>query len=49
VDHLIGDSSKARRVLGWEPSVDFNGLIEMMFDADMARLSGRPAEAHSRR
>jgi GDPmannose 4,6-dehydratase len=38
VDHLIGDPSKARRQLGWEPSVDFEGLIKMMVDADLARL-----------
>ena len=40
VDHLIGDASKARRVLGWEPSVDFAGLVRMMVDADLARHSG---------
>jgi GDPmannose 4,6-dehydratase len=40
VDHLIGDASKARRVLGWEPTVDFPGLVRMMVDADLARLSG---------
>ena len=38
VDHLIGDPSKANRVLGWEPKVDFKSLIEMMVDADMARV-----------
>ena len=42
VDHLIGDASKARRVLGWEPQVHFEQLIGMMVDADLARLSGRP-------
>jgi GDPmannose 4,6-dehydratase len=41
VDHLIGDASKARRVLGWEPSVTFRGLVEMMVDADLARLGSR--------
>jgi GDPmannose 4,6-dehydratase len=40
VDHLIGDPTKARTVLGWHPSVDFKGLIEMMVDADVERLSG---------
>jgi GDPmannose 4,6-dehydratase len=40
VDHLIGDSSKARRVLGWEPQVDFGGLVRMMVDADLERLKG---------
>jgi GDPmannose 4,6-dehydratase len=42
VDHLIGDSTKARTVLGWQPSVDFKGLIEMMVDADLARLNATP-------
>jgi GDPmannose 4,6-dehydratase len=39
VDHLIGDPTKARTVLGWQPSIDFKGLIEMMVDADLARLA----------
>jgi GDPmannose 4,6-dehydratase len=38
VDHLRGDASKAKRVLGWEPGVDFRGLVEMMVDADMERI-----------
>ena len=38
VDHLIGDPTKARKQLGWEPTVDFEGLIRMMVDADLARL-----------
>ena len=42
VDHLIGDASKAKRVLGWEPKVDFEQLIEMMVDADLERLSAQP-------
>ncbi len=46
VDHLIGDSSKARKQLGWVPTVDFRGLVEMMVDADLTRLSARHAEAH---
>jgi GDPmannose 4,6-dehydratase len=37
VDLLCGDSSKAARVLGWKPTVDFAGLIEMMVDADLER------------
>jgi GDPmannose 4,6-dehydratase len=41
VDHLVGDASKARRVLGWEPQVDFDALVGMMVDADLARLSGK--------
>jgi GDPmannose 4,6-dehydratase len=39
VDHLIGDASKARSGLGWRPEVDFPGLVRMMVDADLARLS----------
>jgi len=35
---LLGDASKARRALGWEPKVSFRGLIEMMVDADMERV-----------
>lgn len=34
---LVGDASKARRVLGWSPSVSFERLIEMMVRADLAR------------
>jgi GDPmannose 4,6-dehydratase len=40
VDHLIGDCSKAARVLGWKPTVSFEQLVKMMVDADLARLSG---------
>jgi GDPmannose 4,6-dehydratase len=39
VDHLIGDASKAKRVLNWQPEVTFEGLIQMMVDEDLARLS----------
>lgn len=38
VHHLRGDYSKARRELGWEPTVGFEGLVQMMVDADLARL-----------
>jgi GDPmannose 4,6-dehydratase len=38
VDRLIGDASKAGRVLGWEPSVTFRQLIELMVDADLELL-----------
>jgi GDPmannose 4,6-dehydratase len=37
VDTLIGDASKARRVLGWAPRVTFRGLVEMMVQADLER------------
>jgi len=39
VDHLVGDASKAREKLGWEPHVSFRELIEMMVDADVERLT----------
>jgi len=39
VDHLIGNPAKARRELGWEPSIDFRGLVHKMVDADLARVS----------
>ena len=38
VDHLVGDYSKAKKELGWEPHVSFQELIEMMVEADMERL-----------
>jgi GDPmannose 4,6-dehydratase len=39
VDHLIGDATKARERLGWEPKTDFEALIRLMVDADLKRLS----------
>jgi GDPmannose 4,6-dehydratase len=42
VEHLIGASDKARAQLGWQPSVDFNGLIQMMVDADLERVAATP-------
>jgi GDPmannose 4,6-dehydratase len=41
VDHLIGDASKAQSELGWRPDVGFRQLVEMMVDADLARLAAR--------
>lgn len=38
VDLLIGDPSKAKRLLGWEPKVTFRQLVEIMVDADIALL-----------
>ena len=38
VDSLLGDPSKARKKLGWEPKVRFRELIELMVDADVAAL-----------
>jgi len=39
VDQLIGDPSKAKRDLGWEPQTSFEELIRLMVDADLALLS----------
>jgi len=39
VDLLVGDASKARNVLGWEPRVGFERLVQMMVDADLELLS----------
>ena len=48
VDLLVGDSTKARRVLGWRPEVSFEDLVEIMVRADLERLKrgfgvGQPA------
>jgi GDPmannose 4,6-dehydratase len=41
VDHLIGDASKAKRELGWEPRTSFEQLMRLMVDADAEALSRR--------
>ena len=41
VDLLIGDASKARQKLGWEPQITFKELVRMMVDADLADLQKR--------
>ncbi|NPV09532.1 MAG: GDP-mannose 4,6-dehydratase [Anaerolineae bacterium] len=41
VDQLVGDASKARRVLGWQPRVTFEDLVRMMVDADLELLRQR--------
>lgn len=38
VHHLLGDPTKARERLGWEPEVSFEGLVAMMVDADLERV-----------
>ncbi len=37
VDLLLGDATKAKELMGWEPEVSFETLIEMMVDADLRR------------
>ncbi|HTR48916.1 MAG TPA: GDP-mannose 4,6-dehydratase [Verrucomicrobiae bacterium] len=44
VFHLLGDSSKARRELGWEPTVSFDQLVRMMVDEDLARMRNSTEE-----
>jgi GDPmannose 4,6-dehydratase len=41
VDHLIGDATKARRVLGWAPAMGFGALVELMVRAELERLRAR--------
>ena len=47
VDQLLGDASKARRELGWEPKVDFKGLVKMMVDSDLAIARRQMAAARA--
>ncbi len=41
VDALMGDASKARRVLGWEPEISFEKMVDEMVDYEISRFSGR--------
>jgi GDPmannose 4,6-dehydratase len=41
VDFLCADASKARRVLGWEPTVTFGELVRIMVEADMKAVEVR--------
>ena len=38
VDLLIGDPSKAKKVLGWEPEISFDGLVKLMVDSDLEAI-----------
>jgi GDPmannose 4,6-dehydratase len=42
VDLLLGDSTKARKVLGWEPRVTFRGLAKLMVEADLESAGKHP-------
>jgi GDPmannose 4,6-dehydratase len=46
VDVLLGDASKAKKILGWEPKVRFHELVRIMVDADMDSLSRKTAREH---
>ncbi len=48
VDLLLGDSTKAKQKLGWEPKVTFKALVELMVDADLEALGlPNPKGTHS--
>ena len=49
VDLLCGDASKSRRVLGFEPKVKFAELVKIMVDAEMTKLSPKPAPDYPQR
>ena len=49
VNTLCGDAGLARSVLGWQPDVDFDGLIAMMVDADMERVARELNQRTARR
>ena len=44
VDLLVGDPSKAKKALGWQPQVSFEDLIGMMVEADLKKLRDRPQQ-----
>jgi len=45
VEHLVGDASKAREKLGWEPRTSFEAMVQLMVDADLELLaSGVPQQ-----
>jgi GDPmannose 4,6-dehydratase len=45
VDLLVGDASKAKRELGWEPRVTFKELVRLMVDADVSIVNKKEQEA----
>ena len=46
VDLLIGDASKAKKILNWEPKIRFHELVRIMVDADMELLSHKTLREH---
>jgi GDPmannose 4,6-dehydratase len=46
VDVLLGDASKAKKILDWQPKVRFHELVRIMVDADMDSLSRKTAGEH---
>jgi GDPmannose 4,6-dehydratase len=45
---LVGDPSKARRRLDWQPELDFRDLVRLLVDADVARIAALTSEATAR-
>ena len=43
VDLLIGDPSKAKKALGWEPEISFDGLVKLMVDSDLEAIGLKSA------
>jgi len=43
---LVGNASKAKKILNWEPTVRFHELVRIMVDADMELLSRRTPRKH---
>jgi GDPmannose 4,6-dehydratase len=43
--NLVGDPAKAKHAFGWEPTVSFEGLVQLMVDAELERLRGEVARA----
>ena len=43
--HLVGDPSRSRERLGWHPSVDFDGLVALLVDAELERLGSQENRA----
>ena len=48
VDLLLGDPAKAKRVLGWTPSITFEGLVADMMDADLAKIAEKAGKSKSK-
>ena len=46
VDLLVGDASKAKKIMGWEPKVRFHELVRIMVDGDMELLSRETPRKH---
>jgi GDPmannose 4,6-dehydratase len=45
VDHLIGDATKARTLLGWKPTMDFENLVKLMVQHDLQLMQETPARS----